>query len=209
MWDHRLAKSVATESTRSSTVGAPKRDAATLIRERITASKDNNSPLPSTNDIGRSKSTRTNIPSTTTTITPGHDHRDSSDAGVSTAASDEEPKIDPHAALMAMLNKRGATSNESIPVPRPAAIPSSEENGTSAKKSVAKNALSSMFTERARMESGEAHNISRDGTKNALLSSMLANLAPPQASNDRYGSRQVKATIGIVVAALVRTSGWL
>jgi hypothetical protein len=68
-------------------------------------------------------------------------------------------------------------------VPRPAAIPSSEENGASA-KSVAKNALSSMFTERARMESGEAHNISRDGTKNALLSSMLANRAPPQASND-------------------------
>jgi hypothetical protein len=35
---------------------------------------------------------------------------------------------------MAMLNKRGATSNESIPVPRPAAIPSSEENGASAKR---------------------------------------------------------------------------
>ena len=158
---------------------------STVLSDRIASSKDNNSPLPSTNDMGKSKSSRTNIPSTT--IAPGHNHKDSLAAGSSTAASDEEPKIEPRAVLMAMLNKRGATSNESIPVPQPAAIPSSEENGTCT-KSVAKNALSAMFAERAQKESAEAHNISRDGTTNALLSSMLTNRAPPQASNDHYGS---------------------
>ena len=168
-------QAVETESTHFSTV----------LSDRIAASKDNNSPLPSTNDMGKSKSSRTNIPSTT--IAPGHNHKDSLAAGSSTAASDEEPKIEPRAVLMAMLNKRGATSNESIPVPQPAAIPSSEENGTCT-KSVAKNALSAMFAERAQKESAEAHNISRDGTTNALLSSMLTNRAPPQASNDHYGS---------------------
>lgn len=179
-------QAVETESTHFSTVEKPKTDVATFVHGQMAASKDNKSPPPSTNDIGRGTSSRTNIPSTT--IAPGHSHKDSLATGSSTVASDREPKTDPRDNLMAVLNKQGATSNESIPVPRPATIPSSEENGTCTKKSVATNAVSALFAKRARMDSGEAHN-SRDGTKNALLSPVLANRAPPQASNDRYGSR--------------------
>ena len=90
---------------------------------------------------------------------------------------------------MAMLNKRGAPTIESIPAPRSAPM-KSEDNEVESSKSTAKNALSAMFAERAKKESGVAQNNSRDGSKNALLSSMLANRAPPQASSGNHETHE-------------------
>jgi hypothetical protein len=166
---------------------APKKDVATLIRERIAANKNNKSPLPDNDIIKVVASTKiiTNSKKPCATIGPGHDQKDSAETVVS-SSSEKEPENDPRAALMAMLNKRVSTTIESIPSARSAPIQSDGNEGDN-KKSVAKNALSAMFAERAKRENGEIQK-SRDGSKNALISSILANRAPPQASSDYHAS---------------------
>ena len=182
------------ESTHSSTE-APKKDVATLIRERIAANKSNTSSLPDKIIGERGIASNINTTSSVNTITkpcatttPGHDQKDSSDT-VASSSSEKEPDPDPRAALMAMLNKRGAPTIESIPAPRSAPM-KSEDNEVESSKSTAKNALSAMFAERAKKESGVAQNNSRDGSKNALLLSMLANRAPPQASSGNHETHE-------------------
>jgi hypothetical protein len=190
------------ESTHSSTE-APKKDVAALIRERIAANKSNASPLPDNVIGGRGVASNINNASSVNTITmpcatttPGHDQKDSTDT-VASSTSEKEPDSDPRAALMAMLNKRGAPTIESISAPRSTPMKSEENN-----KSAAKNALSAMFAERAKKESGVTQYNSRDESKNALLSSLLANRAPPQASS---GNRESQAGQSVERNSVVST----
>jgi hypothetical protein len=190
------------ESTHSSTE-APKKDVAALIRERIAANKGNASPLPDNVIGGRGIASNINNASSVNTITkpcatttPGRDQKDSTDM-VASSTSEKEPDPDPRAALMAMLNKRGAPTIESISAPRSTPMKSEENN-----KSAAKNALSAMFAERAKKESGVTQYNSRDESKNALLSSLLANRAPPQASS---GNRESQAGQSVERNSVVST----